>query len=96
MRLRSTTPPGSLDRTGLVALEYLWPRRAVPVPGSPDSGTGLTDAGKALVKASNELGILLDVSHLNEKGFWDLAKISTAPIVATHSGVHAIAPLPGI
>ncbi len=84
---------------GVRSIGLVWSRsnifgHGVPFqfPGSPDSGPGLTDAGKSLVKASNELGILLDVSHLNEKGFWDLAKISTAPIVATHSGVHAIAP----
>jgi membrane dipeptidase len=61
-------------------------------PSSPDTGPGLTDAGKALVQACNELGILVDVSHLNEAGFWDVAKITTAPIVATHSCAHAICP----
>jgi membrane dipeptidase len=44
------------------------------------------------VKRCNELGIMLDVSHLNEKGFWDLAGITTAPIVATHACAHAISP----
>jgi membrane dipeptidase len=43
-----------------------------------------------LVKACNELGILVDLSHLNEKGFWDVAKLSDAPLVATHSGAHAL------
>jgi membrane dipeptidase len=61
-------------------------------PESPDTGPGLTDAGKALVRGCNELGILVDVSHLNEKGFWDVARISDAPLVATHSGVHALCP----
>jgi membrane dipeptidase len=61
-------------------------------PGSPDTGPGLTGAGKALVRGCNELGILVDVSHLNEKGFWDVAHISDAPLVATHSGVHALCP----
>ena len=59
-------------------------------PRSPDTGPGLTAAGKALVKACNQLGIMLDLSHLNEKGFWDVAKISTAPLVATHSNAHAL------
>jgi membrane dipeptidase len=59
-------------------------------PRSPDIGAGLTDAGKALVKACNRLGIMLDVSHLNERGFWDIAAISTAPIVATHACAHTI------
>jgi membrane dipeptidase len=61
-------------------------------PGSPDSGPGLTDAGKALVRGCNDLGIMVDVSHLNEKGFWDVARITDAPLVATHSGVHALCP----
>jgi membrane dipeptidase len=38
------------------------------------------------------MGIMLDVSHLNEKGFWDIARLSDAPIVASHSNVHAICP----
>ena len=59
-------------------------------PSSPDTGPGLTEAGKALVRRCNELKIMLDVSHLNEKGFWDVARHSTAPIVATHSNAHAL------
>jgi membrane dipeptidase len=61
-------------------------------PESPDTGPGLTDVGKALVQGCNELGILVDVSHLNEKGFWDVARLSDAPLVATHAGVHALCP----
>lgn len=63
-------------------------------PGSPDVGNGLTDAGKSLVRACNDLGIMLDLSHLNEKGFWDVAKLSNAPLVATHSNAHALTPAP--
>jgi membrane dipeptidase len=59
---------------------------------SPDTGPGLTEAGKNLVRACNRLRIMLDVSHLNERGFWDLAGLTDAPIVATHSNVHAISP----
>ncbi|TXG83614.1 MAG: peptidase, partial [Thermomicrobiales bacterium] len=40
----------------------------------------------------NELGILIDVSHLNEKGFWDVANTSSKPIVASHSNANALAP----
>jgi membrane dipeptidase len=54
----------------------------------------LTDAGKALVKTCNELGVMLDLSHLNEKGFWDVASLSTAPLVATHSNAHVLAATP--
>ncbi len=63
-------------------------------PGSPDSGPGLTDAGKELVRACNQLGIVVDVSHLNEKGFWDVERLSERPIVATHSNAHALCPTP--
>lgn len=61
-------------------------------PGSPDTGPGLTNAGRELVKACNRMGILIDCSHINEKGFWDIASLSTKPLVATHSCVHAISP----
>lgn len=84
---------------GLRSLGLVWSRsnsfgHGVPFkfPGSPDTGPGLTDAGKALIKECNRLGIVVDVSHLNEKGFWDVASISTAPLVATHSCAHALSP----
>ncbi len=64
------------------------------VQGTPDQGPGLTQAGKELVKACNRLGILIDLSHLNEKGFWDVERISLPPLVATHSCVHALSPSP--
>jgi membrane dipeptidase len=64
------------------------------VQGPPDQGPGLTQAGKELVKACNRLGILIDLSHLNEKGFWDVERISLSPLVATHSCVHALSPSP--
>ena len=63
-------------------------------PGSPDQGPGLTDAGRALVRACNELGVVVDVSHLNERGFWDVAELSDAPLVASHSNAHALCPSP--
>ncbi|MCA9859131.1 MAG: dipeptidase [Thermomicrobiales bacterium] len=84
---------------GLRSLGIVWSRpnrfgHGVPIRrfGSPDIGPGLSDAGKALVRACNELGIMLDVSHLNEAGFWDVAATSTKPIVATHSNANALAP----
>jgi membrane dipeptidase len=61
-------------------------------PSPPDTGPGLTDAGKELVRECNRSGVLLDLSHLNERGFWDAAGITEAPLVATHSNVHALCP----
>ena len=52
----------------------------------------ITDAGKALVRACNELRLMLDLSHLNEAGFWDVASLSDAPLVASHSNAHALCP----
>ncbi len=59
-------------------------------PSSPDTGPGLSSQGKALVQACNELGILVDLSHLNEKGFWDVANLTNVPLVATHSCAHTL------
>ena len=50
---------------------------------------GLTPAGRRLVQRCNELRIMLDVSHLNERGFWDVLEVSTAPVVASHSCCRA-------
>jgi membrane dipeptidase len=58
----------------------------------PDIGPGLTDSGKELVRLCNQMGIMIDLSHLNAAGFRDVAAISTQPLVATHSNVHAICP----
>ena len=87
-------------QAGLRSLGIVWSRptifgHGVPLafPSSPDTGPGLTDAGKRLVKRCNELGVMLDLSHLNEKGFWDVAALSDAPLVATHSNVHALCPI---
>lgn len=88
-----------LYEAGLRSLGPVWSRpnifgHGVPFrfPSTPDTGPCLTDEGKALVGVCNELRILIDLSHLNEKGFWDVAGLSDAPLVATHSNAHAICP----
>jgi membrane dipeptidase len=59
-------------------------------PHTPDTGPGLTEAGKDLVRACNRLGIMIDLSHITEQGFRDVASISDAPLVVTHSAVYAL------
>lgn len=59
-------------------------------PSSPDTGPGLTDLGRALVRQLNARRVMIDLSHINEQGFWDVAKISRAPLVCTHSNAHAL------
>jgi membrane dipeptidase len=95
---------GELDELyalGLRSVGIAWSRpnafgHGVPFgfPGSPDQGTGLTRAGHALVLECNQRGVVVDVSHLNERGFWDVARISEAPLVASHSNAHALCPSP--
>jgi len=88
-----------LHQAGLRSLGPVWSRpnafgHGVPfrIPSSPDTGPGLTDPGKELIRACNRLKILIDLSHLNERGFWDVAELSDAPLVATHSNAHALSP----
>lgn len=90
-----------LHALGLRSLGLVWARpnaygTGVPFafPGSPDVGPGLTAEGRALVGACDRLGIVLDVSHLNEAGFWDVLRYSERPVVASHSNAHALCPSP--
>jgi membrane dipeptidase len=90
-----------LHAAGMRSLGLVWSRpnafaTGVPFafPGTPDEGPGLTDAGRALVRACGELGVLVDVSHLNARGFWDVADLSDAPLVASHSGAHVLCASP--
>ncbi len=84
---------------GLRSLGPVWSRsnafaHGVPFvsPSSPDTGPGLTAVGVALVRRCAELGILVDLSHLNEAGFWDVAGLEAGPLVASHSAAHALCP----
>jgi membrane dipeptidase len=82
---------------GLRSLGPVWSRpnafgHGVPFafPSSPDTGAGLTGAGTALVRRCAELGIAVDLSHLNEAGFWDIARLDLGPLIVSHAGVHAL------
>ena len=86
-----------LHAAGLRSIGPVWSRpnifgHGVPFrfPSSPDTGDGLTPVGQDLVRACNRLKVMIDLSHITEKGFWDVAEISTAPLVATHSNAHAL------
>ncbi len=88
-----------LYAAGLRSIGITWSRAnafGTGVPfrhnADPDIGPGLSDAGKELVRISDARGVMIDLSHLNAAGFRDVAAISTKPLVATHSNVHAICP----
>ncbi|HEY8577124.1 MAG TPA: dipeptidase [Devosia sp.] len=88
-----------LHAAGLRSVGITWSRAnafGTGVPfrhnADPDIGPGLSDLGKELVRRCNQMGIMIDLSHLNAAGFRDVAAISSHPLVATHSNVHAISP----
>lgn len=85
--------------SGLRSLGLVWSRpnafgHGVPFkhPCSPDIGPGLSEAGVALVRACEQLGIMIDMAHLNLQGFWNVARLSTKPLVVSHACAHAICP----
>ena len=61
-----------------------------PLTGSHVTGGGLTDRGREYVREAQRLGMLVDVSHISDEGFWDIFKITDAPIIATHSNSRAV------
>jgi len=94
--------PDLLDvfyEAGLRSIGPLWNRKSLfgdglnaSFPHSPNTGSGLTREGKDLVLACRDKHMLIDVSHMNERAFWDTLEIADQPIVATHSNAHALCP----
>lgn len=88
---------GEWHRAGIRSLGPVWSRNndfghGVPLafPATPDEGPGLTPAGKNLILEAARLGMLVDLAHLNEKGFWDVAELAVTPLVSTHTGSHKL------
>src|SRR5690606_13789139 len=80
-----------LFRLGVRAAGLTWNHANWAADGVMESrGGGLTDAGRSFVAECNELGIIVDVSHLSVRAFWDVAALSTKPIIASHSNARAI------
>ena len=84
-------------QAGLRSLGAVWSRPNVfgygvpfEFPRTPDTGPGLTQAGCELVHQCNRLGIMIDLAHINEQGFFDVARLSQAPLVVTHTAVYAL------
>lgn len=61
-----------------------------PLTGSHVTGGGLTELGRVYVQQAQKLGMLIDVSHISDKGFWDIMEITQAPILATHSNSRQV------
>jgi len=71
-----------------------WASSAFDETTNPDKVkvAGLSDFGKKVVEKMNELGMIVDVSHLGEKAFWDVVKVTKKPIIASHSSVYKLCP----
>lgn len=61
-----------------------------PLTGSCKTGGGLTDLGREYVNQAQKRGMIIDVSHISDEGFWDIVKITQAPIVASHSNSRMV------
>jgi len=61
-----------------------------PLTGSHKTGGGLTQQGREFVKEAQRLGMLIDVSHISDEGFWDIMNITSAPVIATHSNSRSV------
>jgi len=81
-----------LHRLGVRSFGLTWNQRNLLADGVGETrtGGGLTRAGVEAVRELNRLGILVDVSHLSEPGFWDVLEVTGAPVIASHSNARAI------
>lgn len=79
-------------RLGVRSICLTWNHRNEIADGVSDgiSGGGLTPFGRKVIKEMNSLGMIVDVSHLSEKGFWDVIEVSEKPIIASHSNAKKI------
>lgn len=81
---------------GLRLVGLTWNQRNLLADGVGErqTGGGLTNLGREMVQEMNGLGIIVDVSHLSEKSFWDVVEVSNKPFVASHSNVFSLVPTP--
>jgi len=79
-------------RLGIRCLTLTWNHRneLADGVGVGDAAGGLTEAGKAVVAECERLGIAVDVSHLSERSFWDLMRVATKPVFASHSNFRSL------
>lgn len=90
----------NVERYYNMGVRYMSPAWSVSTSWAGSSGDqvgqtlGLNEFGKNVVREMNRLGMMVDVSHVSDKTFWDIINTSTKPIIATHSGCRAIANVP--
>ena len=67
-----------------------FPRNLLGDGSGADSGSHLTEFGREVVSEMNQLGMIVDISHINETGFWDVMEVTEDPVLATHSNCKAL------
>ncbi|MBW1698422.1 MAG: dipeptidase [Deltaproteobacteria bacterium] len=78
-------------RLGVRMMTLTWHQRNMVADGSGEpSDSGLSKFGRDLVNEMNRIGMIIDVSHMGEAGFWDTIKLSKRPIIASHSNARAL------
>ena len=82
----------ALYSIGVRAVTLTWSYRADAADGAFENATGggLTKFGKSLVRAMNDIGMLVDISHISDRGFWDAVDVSSAPLIGTHNCCRAL------
>jgi membrane dipeptidase len=90
----------NVERYYKMGVRYMSPAWSVSTSWAGSSGDaigktrGLNDLGRAVVREMNRLGMMIDVSHVSDRTFWDIINTSTRPVIATHSACRAIANVP--
>ncbi len=81
-----------LYRLGVRSIGLTWNQRNALADGVGEirTGGGLTNVGVEAVREMNRLGVLVDVSHLTEPGFWDVVEVTDMPFIASHSNARAV------
>jgi membrane dipeptidase len=90
----------NVERYFRMGVRYMSPAWSVSTSWAGSSGDsegetrGLNEFGKQVIGEMNRLGMMVDVSHVSDKTFWDIVNTSTKPVIATHSGCRAITKVP--
>ena len=80
---------GDLYKVGFRITTLGWNEHNV-LTGSHKTGGGLTDQGREFVREAQRVGMIVDVSHISDEGFWDIMKVTDKPIIASHSNSRAV------
>lgn len=78
------------DGDGVLMVNLCWNSDNVLCGSAMDGGGGLTEAGRAFVRAAQEMGVAVDLSHASERTFWDVMEITARPVLASHSNSAAL------